>query len=160
MKAHCECEYGLPRRLARPLLTGHLQRSTQDVNCKLDSAKDVATCDAFESRDNGKTKLQSSTQSVLESYLKSVLPVTVTAGVDKLSAAPGATATGSGANPSPSASAGSSPSASATGTNKGDSAASASTTASTKSGNAAAAMVTQNAVLAGVAAVVGGAMML
>lgn len=108
------------------------------------------------SQDDGKSKFQSKTADVMTGYSTVMIPVTITAGVDKLSAAPGATATGTNTNAAPTASTGSSPTSTPTGTDKGTSAASTSTT----SGNAAAAMVTQNAVLAGVAAVVGGAMML
>ncbi|KND93090.1 hypothetical protein TOPH_02286 [Tolypocladium ophioglossoides CBS 100239] len=137
---------------------------TQDVNCKLDAAKDVATCHASVSQqDPSSGTFQSEASSVLTGYSSLLLPVTITAGVDKLTATPGATARGTNTNAAPTASTqaagsgtGSSPTSTQTGTNKGTLPAS----TSTSSGNAAGPMVTQKAVLAGVAAVVGGAMML
>lgn len=79
-------------------------------------------------------------------------PVTITGGADKLSAAPGATVTDSGSDtatqsaPSKTSSAGEA--------NKTDS------SATSKTGTNAGPMITQNAVLAGVAAVVGGVLAL
>ncbi|POR38817.1 Uncharacterized protein TPAR_00998 [Tolypocladium paradoxum] len=137
---------------------------TLDTNCKFDPAQDVATCHNSVSQQDRDGTLQSETATVMTGYSSLMIPVTITAGVEKLSAAPGATAAGINTNSAPTAStqAGTDTTSSPTftltpaGTSKGTSAAS----TPTKSSNAAGPMVTQNAVLAGVAAVVGGAMML
>ncbi|UNI21849.1 hypothetical protein JDV02_007801 [Purpureocillium takamizusanense] len=139
--------------------------AAQDANCKLDAAKDVATCVATESQLDGETTMQTSTSEVLTGYKSLMIPVTVTAGLDKLSApAPGATQTDAQAKPttgasSTGASTGASASVSATASGSG-AAAKSSSASSTTTTNAAGPAVTQNAVLAGVAAVVGGAMMM
>ncbi|GJN80913.1 hypothetical protein VFPFJ_00857 [Purpureocillium lilacinum] len=136
--------------------------ATQDSNCKFDAAKDVATCVGSLTERVSNSDMHTTVSEVITGYKTLMIPVTVTAGVDKLSAAPGATQTGSQATPTGTAASTMSTAASATASGSGSkTGSSASATGSPSSTtNAAGPMVTQNAVLAGVAAVVGGAMML
>ncbi|KAH6607682.1 hypothetical protein Trco_003995 [Trichoderma cornu-damae] len=147
----------------------------QGGNCKLNSAANVASCTLWFTQ----TELGSvSSTSVAHSgpYLDLQLPVTVTAGLDKLGAAPsGATSTGgstpaatsSGASETAktSASTGAATTTLAkqttgTGTGIGTSTSTASTTAGPTSTNAAGILDAPKGLYAGVAAIVGGAMML
>ncbi|KFG83900.1 hypothetical protein MANI_016816 [Metarhizium anisopliae] len=127
---------------------------TQKANCKLDPSKDVAAC-KIEFTEGSQVTSSEVTES---GYKTSMFPVTITAGADKLSASPGASATNGGSN-----------SASETATAKTTQASKTSKTSSTgeagqpgeaaatsTTGKNAAPAVTQNAVLAGVAAIVGG----
>ncbi|KAM0426185.1 hypothetical protein ACHAPT_008535 [Fusarium lateritium] len=115
-------------------------KSSEEFNCQLDADKDQAVCDhaVSESRDGSESMDQ--TDTTIESYQESLTPITVTAGVDKLG---GEDTTATDAS---SATAASKPKATEA--------------EATDSGNAAAPMATQNAVFAGVAAVVGGAAVL
>ena len=118
------------------------------MDCKLDSAADLATCTVEVSQSNSVTEMQSSTVAS-QSYLALVVSATVTAGFEKLNADAGAT-TASGAEPTASDEDGSSsitPGAEPTASGKDGS-------SSTSSPNAAPA-VTQQALFAGVAALVG-----
>ncbi|KAK8931899.1 hypothetical protein VCV18_000428 [Metarhizium anisopliae] len=125
-----------------------------ETNCKLDPSKDVAAC-KIEFTEGSQVTSSEVTES---GYKTSMFPVTITAGADKLSASPGASATNGGSN-----------SASETATAKTTQASKTSKTSSTgeagqpgeaaatsTTGKNAAPAVTQNAVLAGVAAIVGG----
>ncbi|KAJ6444421.1 Mitogen-activated protein kinase HOG1 [Purpureocillium lavendulum] len=133
--------------------------ATQDASCKLDPDNDVASCVASVTQNVSNSEMRTTTSEVLTGYKTYMIPVTVTAGVDKLSAAPGASETGSQATPTATGANTLSTAASATssGSKTGSNA---SATSSPTSTNAAGPMVTQNAVLAGVAAVVGGALMM
>ncbi|TWU76437.1 hypothetical protein ED733_007015 [Metarhizium rileyi] len=123
---------------------------TQKANCKLDPSKDVAACSVEVTR--GSEVM--STETTETDYKTLMYPVTVTAGADKLSASPGASPTNSGPNSatatSPSQTAGTSATSGTTEASKTGAAVTSTT------GKNAAPAVTQNAVLAGFAAVVGG----
>ncbi|KAL7933589.1 hypothetical protein V8C35DRAFT_46927 [Trichoderma chlorosporum] len=156
---------------------------TQSGECNLNSASDVASCNVYlKATDTVAGSFIASASGGTEPFLSSQLPVTITAGADKLKASPGASPTdGSSAAPTdgPSAAptntgasetsqtassgAGSTTlakqtTASTTGTRTGTR--TASTTAAPSSTNAAGIVNAQNGLLAGVAAVVGGVMML
>ena len=122
----------------------------------------MATCVGSLTERVSNSDMHTTVSEVITGYKTLMIPVTVTAGVDKLSAAPGATQTGLQATPTGTAASTMSTAASATASGSGSKTGfSASATGSPSSTtNAAGPMVTQNAVLAGVAAVVGGAMML
>ncbi|KHN95830.1 uncharacterized protein MAM_06192 [Metarhizium album ARSEF 1941] len=120
---------------------------TQKANCKLDPSKHVAACTI----DVTAASEGTSTQTTVTGYETSMYPVTITAGAEKLSASPGGSARNGGSN-STSATATAASTASATG-------GSGTAAATTTTRNLAPAM-TQNAVLAGVAAIVGGVLVL
>ncbi|KAK2606125.1 hypothetical protein QQS21_003520 [Conoideocrella luteorostrata] len=119
---------------------------TQNANCKLEPAKDLASCTVVKTS----ASVTQSTQTVESGYSSIMYPVTITDGADKLSAAPGAGATNTIAV---------SPTASVTSGSGGASKTSAGA-AATSTNAAAGPMVTRNAVLAGVAAAVGGVLAL
>ncbi|PNP52222.1 hypothetical protein THARTR1_07431 [Trichoderma harzianum] len=141
------------------------------ASCKLSSAADVASCTAHVAATNSAGSVTSTGSVGTESFLSFQLPVTITAGLEKLQASPGASATddstaaptNTGASETSQATASASASsttlarqttAQSTGTRT------ASTTAAPNSTNAAGLVNAQNGLLAGVAAVVGGVMML
>ncbi|KAL6698036.1 hypothetical protein J3F84DRAFT_366329 [Trichoderma pleuroticola] len=146
-------------------------RYTEIASCKLSSAADVASCTAHVAATNAAGSVTSTGSVGTESFLSFQLPVTITAGLEKLRASPGASATddstaaptntGASETSQATASAGASSTtlarqttAQSTGTRT------ASTTAAPNSTNAAGLVNAQNGLLAGVAAVVGGVMML
>ncbi|UKZ73713.1 hypothetical protein TrVFT333_001363 [Trichoderma virens FT-333] len=147
---------------------------TQGGNCKLTSSADRASCSVWVSGSASDSVMASASQGT-EAFLTWELPVTVTAGVEKLQAAPGATATGtdgSTAAPTNTGASESSQTTASTGAasttlarqttaaSHGSSTRTASTTAGPTSTNAAGIVNAQNGLLAGVAALVGGVMML
>ncbi|KAL7950053.1 hypothetical protein V8C42DRAFT_340928 [Trichoderma barbatum] len=144
---------------------------TQGGHCKLNTAEDVASCSMFMTMTDEAGSVTSTASDASIDFLTYQLPVTITAGLEKLKANPGATATdGSTAGPTntgasetsqTTASSGASSTtlarqttAATTGTRT------ASTTAGPSSTNAAGVVNAQNGLLAGVAAIVGGVMML
>ncbi|KAL7915854.1 hypothetical protein GGI35DRAFT_9053 [Trichoderma velutinum] len=151
---------------------------TEAVQCKLSSAVDVASCNSFivaritattviSTPSSFTSGVYSSTKASTLPFLDFQSPVTITAGLDKLKAAPGSTATDdstaaptdTGASKTSQTTASSS-AASTTLASQTTAASTASTTAAPSSTNAAGLVNSQNGLLAGVAAVVGGVMML
>ncbi|KAL5083573.1 hypothetical protein Trisim1_001320 [Trichoderma cf. simile WF8] len=172
-------------------------RYTEGGHCKLSSAADVASCTMSMSATDSTGSIITIITSVgtASDFLSFQLPVTITAGLEKLQAAPGASATDSSAAAAPtnsntSASETSQTTAASSGANTSKSASSgaastgasssggsttlarqttaavstgtsnSSTAAAPNSTNAAGLMNAQNGLLAGVAALVGGVMML
>lgn len=130
--------------------------STAKANCKLDPAKDIAACHA-EVTQGSVVQTTDSTQS---DYKTLMYPVTITAGADKLSAAAGATGTNVGSNTGTQSAPSQTGSGEASKTSSAGEANKTSSSATSKTGTNAGPMITQNAVLAGVAAVVGGVLAL
>ncbi|GAB0131564.1 hypothetical protein EsDP_00000029 [Epichloe bromicola] len=119
------------------------------ANCKLDPAKDEARCTVSTTSGSDSVIGQITTK-----YSESMRPVQITAGAEKLTAA-------NTNDASVSASASATPAPTASGSTSGNTVSKTSAEASSSTGtNAAGPMVTQNAVWAGVAAVVGGALAL
>ncbi|UKZ85255.1 uncharacterized protein TrAFT101_001124 [Trichoderma asperellum] len=153
--------------------TGFSGSEVQGGQCKLNTKADVADCTMYMTA-TFTGAVTSTTSATTMSFLDLQTPVTITAGLDKLNAAPGATATDA------STTAPASTDASSTGSSTGSSAGSsttgtaqttlakhtstgtqtASSSAKPTSTNAAGFVSSQNGLLAGVAAIVGGAMML
>ncbi|KAJ4864743.1 hypothetical protein T069G_01273 [Trichoderma breve] len=169
---------------------------TEGGHCKLSSAADVASCTMSMSATDSTGSITSVTSvGTASDFLSFQLPVTITAGLEKLQAAPGASATdssaaaaptnsntsasetsqttaaSSGANTSTSASSG--PASTAASSSGGSTTLARQTTAAVSTGtsnsstvaapnstNAAGIVNAQNGLLAGVAALVGGVMML
>lgn len=144
---------------------------TEGGNCKLNTAKDQASCSVFMQAQLTNSVTASASEGT-ESFLSFQLPVTITAGLDKLKAAPGATATGDSTTAPSSTGASETSQTASTGAGSGSTTLAkqttatstgtrtASTTAAPSSTNAAGIVNAQNGLLAGVAAVVGGVMML
>ncbi|KAK4033757.1 hypothetical protein C8A01DRAFT_39765 [Parachaetomium inaequale] len=137
--------------------------NTYTANCKLDPAANTATCEGGVISD-GST---STVVAVFTDYSTFIVPVTVTAGAEKLSGATEAnTNTAASATTGPAASNPTTLATTAAPTNSqqgstggaGQTAASSSSTTSTSTGGMP--RVTQNAVIMGAAALVGGAMFL
>ncbi|EFY87547.1 hypothetical protein J3458_002151 [Metarhizium acridum] len=124
---------------------------TQKANCKLDPSKDVAAC-SVEITEGSQVTSSETTES---GYKTSMFPVTITAGADKLSASPRASATNGGSNSVSETAAGKTTQASKT-SSAGEVGKPGEAAATSTTGKNAAPAVTQNAVLAGVAAIVGG----
>ncbi|KAK7426965.1 hypothetical protein QQZ08_006562 [Neonectria magnoliae] len=135
---------------------------SQDVACKFQPKKDMATCTVSVSQDSDGSTFDSSTATSTSGYLDLLLPVTVTAGANKLRGEDvTASATGTDAETTAAAPASTSGATDTTATESAsESASDAASTSATASDNAAGAMITQNAVLAGVAVLAGGAMLL
>ncbi|KAF4463385.1 hypothetical protein FALBO_9797 [Fusarium albosuccineum] len=139
---------------------------TQDLQCSLDSKRDMATCSITMAQEISGSEESQVTTTSAKGYLEFVVPVTVTAGFANLkSASAGDDDASAGASATDSESTGASKpkatGAAATDAVESTSAAGSDAAATPVStDNAAGPMVTQNAVLAGVAAVVGGAAML
>ncbi|KAH0496789.1 hypothetical protein TgHK011_004135 [Trichoderma gracile] len=148
---------------------------TEIAHCKLSSAVDVASCSASVSQDDGNGNTMATASVGTVTFLDLQLPVTVTAGLDKLQAAPGATATdasaptgtGSSVASQTTAASGAAPTTLArqttsngtqTGTHTGTQ--TTSSTAGPTTTNAAGILNARNGLLAGVAAIIGSAMML
>ncbi|KAK1256313.1 hypothetical protein MKX07_008572 [Trichoderma sp. CBMAI-0711] len=148
---------------------------TEIAHCKLSSAVDVASCSASVSQDDGNGNTMATASVGTVTFLDLQLPVTVTAGLDKLQAAPGATATdssaptgtGSSAASQTTAASGAAPTTLArqttttgtqTGTHTGTQ--TTSSTAGPTTTNAAGVLNARNGLLVGVAAIIGSAMML
>ncbi|KAJ4864744.1 hypothetical protein T069G_01274 [Trichoderma breve] len=155
-------------------------------HCKLSSAVDLGSCTIYTYATSTDGSVTSSTSSGTQPFLTFQVPVTITAGLEKLPAAPGSTATdgstsaptstGASETSQTSASSGAASTSLAKETTISSGAASttiaeqttvvstgtstSSTTAAPSSTNAAGLMNAQNGLLAGVAAVVGGVMML
>lgn len=136
--------------------------------CVLNTAKDAASCSmAFAQVTGG--SISATGSSGVEAFLTFQLPVTITAGLEKLKATPGASATDS-STPAPTNTGASqaAPTGSTSTTlarqtsaaSTGNSTRTASSTAGPSSTNAAGVVNAQNGLLAGVAALVGGVMML
>ncbi|KAM3500765.1 hypothetical protein MY10362_006126 [Beauveria mimosiformis] len=141
------------------------------ATCSLTSSKDVASCSVSETESNSETQSSTQTTGQTTGYISDMQPVTLIAGLDKLtdgavptastgsSASPGASSPGAqptgGASQSSSSgassSAGASPSSGASSSSGAASSASGSKTATPNAAPAA----TQQALLAGVVAVVG-----
>lgn len=171
---------------------------TEGGHCKLSSAADVASCSMWMTATDSTGSITVVTSVGTESFLPFQLPVTITAGLEKLQAAPGASATDSSAAAAPtnsntSASETSQTTAASSGANTSKSASSGpastgasssggsttlarqttaavstgistssttATTAAPSSTNAAGFVNAQNGLLAGVAAIVGGVLLL
>ncbi|KAF4450502.1 HFBs protein [Fusarium austroafricanum] len=130
----------------------------QEMGCILDPKKDMATCSIHEVAVlSGITEVTSTTASV-SGYKSLLMPITVTAGVNKLNGNDNASATEAAGSEATSADKPKDTGAKATGTADATASSDAAATP-VKSDNAAGPMVTQNAILAA-AAVVGGAAML
>ncbi|ODA76268.1 hypothetical protein RJ55_08113 [Drechmeria coniospora] len=123
---------------------------TQDNLCKLDPEKDIAICTARLLRSLESDESESTILTTVTGYKSSMLPVTVTAGLDKLTPAPAASSTISNAASTTSSTA----TSTATSTTKGT------VTSSTTTSGAAGPAATHNAILAGVAAGVAAAALL
>ncbi|KAL7915852.1 hypothetical protein GGI35DRAFT_473178 [Trichoderma velutinum] len=141
---------------------------TEGGNCKLFTANDSASCSMFFAQEAG-SSATSTARTGVQPFLTFQLPVTITAGLEKLKATPGATATdGSTAAPTNTGASQAAPSGSSSTTlarqtsaaSTGNSTRTATSTAGPHSTNAAGIINAQNGLLAGVAALVGGAMML
>lgn len=133
--------------------------STQNISCDLDYEQDSIDCIIqLTTWSDGVTDTISAERQMPSKLSDMIFPVTITGGMDKISAAPAATATDSAAtatiDQTTLATANSQVSESASTTGREEAA------STTISGNAASPMITQNALLAGVAAVVGGVMIL
>ncbi|KAH7165562.1 hypothetical protein EDB81DRAFT_257398 [Dactylonectria macrodidyma] len=147
---------------------------SEAIDCNMQPAKDLITCTVSVSQEFDATTIDTSSVASTSGYLELLAPVTVTAGANKLggdsetasasgsettAAAPASTgstdttATGSASGAVESASESVSASASESGSGSA-----ASTPSATD--NAAGTMITQNAVLAGAAVLVGGALLL
>ncbi|KAI9167059.1 hypothetical protein HJFPF1_03178 [Paramyrothecium foliicola] len=129
---------------------------TQAVACKLDLEKDAASCSMTASQEYDGTTSTTSDATVETGVLASFIPVTITAG--DVAAAPASTTTGPRTS-NDSGNTASETSTLATQTSSSDSSEDATSTPS-PTDNAAGPMATKNVVLAGVAALVGGVMML
>ncbi|KAM0328142.1 hypothetical protein ACHAQA_005548 [Verticillium albo-atrum] len=130
---------------------------TMTAECEIDVAANEATCTQYQT-----LATESSVETtVIPDIASFSSPLTITAGTEKLTDVPGAeasaTASGSAAETSSTPTGSASESAA---TEDSASTAGGEATTTTDDGNAALPRMTQNAVLAGVAAVVGGAMML
>ncbi|KAH7261447.1 uncharacterized protein BKA55DRAFT_505033 [Fusarium redolens] len=130
----------------------------QDMGCVLDPKKDVATCSVHQVAIlSGITDVTSMTDSV-SGYKSLLMPITVTAGVNKLNGNDDASATEAAGSEATSADKPKDTGAKATDTADATASSDAAATPAS-SDNAAGPMITQNAILAA-AAVVGGAAML
>ncbi|KAM4063735.1 hypothetical protein HRG_006851 [Hirsutella rhossiliensis] len=130
--------------------------ATGGLDCALDPKVNLASCTVtLSAEDKDGHHAHSKAQTVLSNYQQVMFPVTLTAGLEKFSSASAATPASAASGPS------STISASASG-RSGQSSASASSSASSSRTDSAARApaATQKAVLAGVAAIVGGAMAL
>ncbi|KAJ4227283.1 hypothetical protein NW759_004653 [Fusarium solani] len=123
----------------------------QEYHCELDPDKDQASCTHQVSMSRNENIIQDVSDTTVESYQETMAPIVVTAGADKL----GDDANTTAADKSSAVDESSATEASATAASKPK----ATEAEATSSGNAAP-MMTQNAVFAGVAAVVGGAAVL
>ncbi|RSL67728.1 hypothetical protein CEP54_003108 [Fusarium duplospermum] len=121
----------------------------QEYHCELDPDKDQAVCTHEVSMSRDGNMINDVSDTTVESYQETMAPIIVTAGADKLSEEENTTA----------ADESSADEASATDASSATAASIPKTTEATESGNVAP-MMTQNAVFAGVAAVVGGAAVL
>ncbi|KAH6996404.1 hypothetical protein BKA56DRAFT_571388 [Ilyonectria sp. MPI-CAGE-AT-0026] len=136
----------------------------QEITCQFEPKKDLATCAVSVVEDVDSSTFASTSSIITSGYLDMLIPVTVTAGANKLVDSETASETGSETTAAaPASTTGST--AAATGSASGSESTSASGSDSaastpTASDNAAGAMVTQNAVLAGAAVLVGGALLL
>ncbi|KID92368.1 hypothetical protein MGU_01279 [Metarhizium guizhouense ARSEF 977] len=136
-----------------------------EFSCKLNPDQNRAECGGMAGVAVGSATFMSQGTDVLTSYKEMVVPVVITAGVDKLSPAPGATQTGNvpaatgSAGASRTASAAASSLATISGSRTPASTASASTAGATTT-NAAGAVVPRHLGLAGVAAGIGAALLL
>ncbi|KAF5027529.1 hypothetical protein F66182_346 [Fusarium sp. NRRL 66182] len=149
-----------------PAMDEEYGAASQDFQCKLDPKKDIASCSVTVVQTVNGSVATTSTAVVNSGYKSALIPITVTAGVNKLnaeddqdaSAAPGASATDadvtSASRPRATDAAATETADATSSTSDADAAAT-----PTNSDNAAGAVVTQNAILA-VAAVIGGAAML
>ncbi|RFU75211.1 hypothetical protein TARUN_7015 [Trichoderma arundinaceum] len=136
----------------------------QGGHCKLNTAADAASCTVYATQTDETGSVLATSSAGVSTFLNLQIPVTVTAGLDKLNATPGAsptdgstsapTNTGASETGQTTASAPTTLAKQTTGTNT------ASSTAGPTSTNAAGVVNAQNGLLAGVAAIVGGAMML
>lgn len=137
------------RAVFQCLLTRKLLYRILGANCKLDPAKDEARCTIMLTEGTETISAQ-----ITKKYTESMRPVQITAGTEKLTAA-------NTNDASASASASATPAPTAGGSTSGNAVSKTSAAASSSTGtNAAGPMVTQNAVWAGVAAVVGGVLAL
>ncbi|KAL7789485.1 hypothetical protein V8C37DRAFT_386044 [Trichoderma ceciliae] len=138
------------------------ETNIQGGQCKLTTASDAASCTMYATVTDSAGSVSSMTSASVMTFLDFLLPVTVTAGLEKLKATPGATATdGSTSAPTTTgASETAQMTASTTVTKQTTGTGAASTTANPTSTNAAGLVNAQNGLFAGVAAIVGGAMML
>ncbi|KAI1018190.1 hypothetical protein LB505_001199 [Fusarium chuoi] len=131
----------------------------QNMGCVLDPKKDVATCSVHQVAVlSGITDVTSMTDSV-SGYKSLLMPITVTAGVNKLNGNDDASATEAAGSEATSADKPKDTGAKATDTADATTASSDAAATPVSSDNAAGPMITQNAILAA-AAVVGGAAML
>ncbi|KID97849.1 hypothetical protein MAJ_06129, partial [Metarhizium majus ARSEF 297] len=131
-----------------------------EFSCKLNPDQNRAECGGMAGVSVGSATFMSQGTDVLTSYKEMLVPVVITAGVDKLSPAPGATQTGN--VPAATGSAGASRTtslATISGSKAPSSTASASTAGATTT-NAAGAVVPRHLGLAGVAAGIGAALLL
>ncbi|KKP07269.1 hypothetical protein THAR02_00593 [Trichoderma harzianum] len=151
---------------------------TEGGHCKLSSAADVASCSMWMTATDSTGSITVVTSVGTESFLPFQLPVTITAGLEKLQAAPGASATDSSAAAAPTNSnTGASETSQTTASSSGGSttlarqttaavstgistSSTTATTAAPSSTNAAGFVNAQNGLLAGVAAIVGGVLLL
>lgn len=152
-------------------MQAYASNSTEAAQCKLSSAVDVASCSASVTQDDGNGNTMATASVGTVTFLDLQYPVTVTAGLDKLQAAPKATPTDASAPTGTGSSAASQTSASSgaasttlarqtttTGTQTGTQ--TVSSTAGPTTTNAAGILNARNGLLAGVAAIIGSAMML
>ncbi|KAH7017591.1 hypothetical protein EDB80DRAFT_291225 [Ilyonectria destructans] len=138
---------------------------TQEIACQFEPKKDMATCAVSVEQDVDASTFASTSSTAMSGYLDLLVPVTVTAGANKLVDSETASETGSETTAAAPASTTGSTTAAATDSASGSGSTSASGSDSaastpTASDNAAGAMVTQNAVLAGAAVLVGGVLLL
>ncbi|KAI8723789.1 hypothetical protein NCS52_00235600 [Fusarium sp. LHS14.1] len=130
----------------------HDATNYQEYHCELDPDKDQASCTHQVSMSHNENIIQDVSDTTIESYQETMAPIIVTAGADKLSEEENTT-TADKSSAADEASVTDASSATAASKPK------ASEAETTSSGNAAP-MMTQNAVFAGVAAIVGGAVVL
>lgn len=131
------------------------------AECKLDQSK--ASCHIAVTQDIDGKRTTQTTDTEDANYKTSMYPVVVTAGADQLGAAPGASATGGDSSQTATTAATGSQVtslASKTDASKTDASKTGASASSTTGKNAAGPMITQNAILAGVVAVIGGAIAL
>ncbi|KAL6881322.1 hypothetical protein J3F83DRAFT_721842 [Trichoderma novae-zelandiae] len=141
---------------------------TEAAQCKLSSAVDVASCHAAVTQTDSSGSVTATSSIGTVTFLDLQLPVVVTAGADKLQAAPGATVTdasaptgtGSSTAAQTTASSGASTTLARQTTTTGTGTQTVSSTAGPTTTNAAGALNARNGLLAGVAAILGSAMML
>ncbi|KAM6482535.1 hypothetical protein HDV62DRAFT_390568 [Trichoderma sp. SZMC 28011] len=144
---------------------------TLSGHCKLSSAVDLGSCTVYTYATSTDGSATSYTSSSTQPFLTFQVPVTITAGLEKLKATPGASATDS-STPAPTSTGASETSETTVSsgavsttvaeqtTSVSSGTSTSSTTAAPSSTNAAGLVSAQKGLLAGVAAVVGGVMML